>query len=183
MNDKYKKLLEEVAAFHGHVCGGIESGVRMSLAGLDRIGIHDPRGADKKKLVVFVEMDRCATDAVMIATGCSPGKRSLKVLDYGKMAATFVNVETRRAVRLAGKPWPNGKPPEVARSTDEELFTIADVEVELRPEDLPGPPVRSCECSHCGERVVDGREILREGKTLCRPCAEGLHYYRAAAAR
>lgn len=91
--DDYAALVEQAGRFHGHVCGGISTGVRMTMAGLRRLGLTDPRGRDRKRLLIFVEMDRCATDAIMTATGCSPGKRSLKILDHGKMAATFVDLE------------------------------------------------------------------------------------------
>ncbi len=177
--DDYAALVEQAGRFHGHVCRGIETGIRMAMAGLKLLGIEDPRGADRKKFVVFVECDRCVTDAIMAATGCSPGRRSLKVLDYGKMAATFVNLETNRAVRLVST-GVRGEElrPEVASMSDEQLFTITDVEVTLRPEDLPGKPTRRAACEACGERVMDGREVQRDGRVLCRPCAEGTRYYR-----
>jgi formylmethanofuran dehydrogenase subunit E len=180
--DDYPALLDEAGRFHGHVCGGISTGVRMAMAGLRRLGLTDPRGKDRKRLLVLVEMDRCAADAIMTATGCSPGKRSLKILDHGKMAATFVDLETGRAVRVAaGPPPPEGQELDYATAPDERFLTLADVRVELRPEDLPGKPVRVVTCAACGERVLDGREVQRGDRALCRPCAEGRAYYRPAA--
>jgi formylmethanofuran dehydrogenase subunit E len=179
--ENYAALLEEAVSFHGHVCGGIESGTRMAICGMKRIGISDPKGADRKNLMVFVEIDRCATDAIMVLTGCRPGKRTMKLVDNGKMAATFINLESGKAVRLSSKPWKNADGTSEKRDfttlADEELFNIMEVDVPLRPEDLPGKPVRSALCSRCGESVMDGREIEREGKTLCKPCFSGQDYY------
>jgi formylmethanofuran dehydrogenase subunit E len=191
MSDERKSLvvdefLEEAGRFHGHTCAGIACGVRMAVEGLARLGIGDPRGEDRKRFVVFVEADRCATDAIMVVTGCTPGKRSLKVLDHGKMAATFVDVETGRGVRLAALPWPDraqGDPPQdYARGEVATLFHVAEVLVPLRPVDLPGPSQRRTICARCGEQVMDGRDVERDGATLCRPCATGVSFYRAAGA-
>jgi formylmethanofuran dehydrogenase subunit E len=181
---QYQALLEEAGRFHGDVCRGIELGTRMTMRGLREIGIADPKGADRKKLIVFVEIDRCATDAIMALTGCRPGKRTMKVLDYGKMAATFVNLETGRAVRVAllGKRT-DIKDEEMAMDalSDDELLSVNPVEVDLRPEDLPGRPVRTRTCARCGENIMDGREIEAGGKDLCRSCFERKTYYRPQA--
>src|SRR5438874_11925862 len=97
------EYLHEAEVAHGHLCAGQVLGVRMAMAGLSRLGIEDPRGADRKRIVTFVEIDRCATDAVMVVTGCRLGKRALKFRDWGKVAATFVDVETGKAVRVAAR--------------------------------------------------------------------------------
>ena len=101
----FEKLLKESIKIHGHLCPGQVLGVRMSMLGLREIGIEDPKGKDKKNIIVFVEIDRCATDAIQSVTGCSLGKRSLKFLDYGKMAATFLNLKTGNAVRILAIPF------------------------------------------------------------------------------
>src|ERR1035441_5373880 len=90
---------------HGHLCAGQVLGVRLAMLGLVKLGIDDPRGnkEDRKRLVTFVEIDRCATDAVAVVTGCRLGKRALKFRDWGKVAATFVDVSTGKAVRIAAK--------------------------------------------------------------------------------
>src|SRR3990172_1589897 len=93
-----EELLQESTSAHGHHCAGQVLGVRMAMVGCREIDIDEPRGC--KKIMVYVEMDRCATDAMQAVTGCSLGKRTLKFLDYGKMAATFVNLETRQAIRV-----------------------------------------------------------------------------------
>src|SRR5262249_18152836 len=97
--------LREAELAHGHLCAGQVLGVRLAMLGLQKLGIADPRGnkEDRKRLVTFVEIDRCATDAVAVVTGCRLGKRALKFRDWGKVAATFVDVETGRAVRVAAK--------------------------------------------------------------------------------
>jgi len=101
--ESFEQLLTESTRIHGHICAGQVIGVRMSMAALDWIGITDPKGADRKKLYVLVEIDRCATDAIQSVTGCSLGKRSLRWLDFGVMAATFVHLETGRAVRVTAR--------------------------------------------------------------------------------
>lgn len=179
----YETLVEEAGKFHGDICHGIAIGTRMAMTGLRRIGIADPKGSDRKKLMVFVEIDRCATDAIMALTGCRPGKRTMKIRDYGKMAATFINIDTGKAVRVAIKrtPKPSGDRKEegsaFGRIPEEELFAITDVDVQLRPEDMPGKPLRRVSCSRCGENIMDGREIECQGQSICIPCSLGKDYY------
>ena len=100
---KFEDLLDESVKIHRHRCPGQVLGVRLSMLGLKIIGIEDPKGENRKDFIVFVEIDRCATDAIQSVTGCSLGKRSLKFLDYGKMAATFLNQKTSKAVRILAK--------------------------------------------------------------------------------
>src|ERR671921_2658412 len=94
------ELLVECERLHGHICPGQVLGVRMALLGCRLIGVNDPKGAERKSLIVWVEIDRCMTDAVSAVTGVRLGKRSLKYVDYGKVAATFLNTEAKRAVRI-----------------------------------------------------------------------------------
>lgn len=185
--------LDEARAFHGDVCAGIVLGTRLALLGLEAIGISDPKGKDRKDLIVYVETDRCATDAILSVTGCHPGKRSMKILDYGKMAATFINLKTGKGVRVVVRS--KGRPGEIrtremmdqepavdldqyAVMPADELFLLQDVSVELRPEDMPGKPLQISVCSACGEQVMDKREVVRDGQILCKPCREGATYYR-----
>src|SRR5487761_2300205 len=97
------ELLKEAEIAHGHLCAGQVLGVRMAMLGCARLGIDDPRGKDRKRLVTFVEIDRCATDAVALVTGCRLGKRALKFRDWGKVAATFVDLASHRAIRVAAR--------------------------------------------------------------------------------
>lgn len=184
-------LLQESVRLHGHICPGQVLGVRMAVAGLAHIGIDDPRGKDRKNLFVFVEMDRCATDAVQSVTGCSLGKRTMKFLDYGKMAATFLNAVTGKAVRVVALDNARHKAEELFPlienryaaqleaykiMPEEALFEVTAVSVRIKPEDLPGRPLRRVQCSRCGEYIQDIREVCRDGKILCRPC-DGKTYY------
>ena len=191
-NFDFETCVKEVEKFHGHLCAGIMMGTRMAILGMKAIGIDDPKGKDRKKLIVYVETDRCATDAILVVTGCQPGKRSMKILDYGKMAATFINLETGKAVRVAERNTDgdtlftremiqdNPRTTDYAKRSDEEMFTVTEVKVDIRPEDLPGTPLRSVPCAMCGERVLDMKDVTVDGKYLCRPCAEGNRYYSAA---
>lgn len=186
------KCLETARAFHGDVCAGIAIGTRMAIAGLKAIGIGDPKGKDRKDLIVFVEIDRCATDAIMAITGCQPGKRTMKIYDYGKMAATFLNLKTGKAVRLTVKETDGdrpagGQPGQGSGETsyvdkfislpEQDLLRIEEVKIDLKPEDLPGKPLRVVLCDECGERVMDMREKEQDGRILCRPCATRGRYY------
>lgn len=184
---EYRTLVDQAGKFHGEICHGIALGTRMTMSGLRRIGISDPKGADRKKLMVFVEIDRCATDAIMALTGCRPGKRTMKIRDYGKMAATFINLESGKSVRVvtrSNRNMPEGDPvgePYHNELLEEEMFLIREVEVQLLPEDMPGKPLRKVICSSCGETVLDGREIEHQGKSLCRPCFAQSDYCHAVA--
>ncbi len=188
----FAALLEESVKVHGHICPGQVLGVRMAMLGLEEVGITDPRGKDRKSLMVFVEVDRCATDAIQSVTGCSLGRRTLKFLDYGKMAATFLNLGTGKAVRVSAREDSRRKAKEYFPENgdkyeaqlqaykimdDSELFDKMIVSVKVNPEDLPGRPSRRVRCSSCGEYVQDLREVSVEGKALCRPCASGRVYY------
>jgi len=189
----FEKLLQESVRIHGHICPGQVLGVRMSMLGLREIGISDPKGKDRKSIIVFVEMDRCATDAVQSVTGCSLGRRTMKFMDYGKMAATFLNIETGRAVRVIAKEESRQNAKEYLPEhgdkyeaqleaykimPDDELFHLMEVHVKMNPEDMPGRPLRRIKCESCGEYVQDLREVYKDGKVLCRPCADSGYYER-----
>lgn len=187
----FETLLDESAKIHGHLCPGQVLGVKMTMLGLREVGITDPKGKDRKSIIVFVEMDRCATDAVQSVTGCSLGHRTMKFMDYGKMAATFLNLKTGKAFRVIAREDSREKAkgyfPEIENKytaqleaykimTDEELFDVMEVNVKINPEDMPGRPLRRIKCDECGEYVQDMREVYRDGKVLCRPCADSGYY-------
>lgn len=191
IDPEFQKLLDISVKTHGHLCPGQVLGVRMSMLGLDLIGIKDPKGEDRKKLIVYVEIDRCATDAIQSVTGCRLGKRSLKFVDLGKMAATYVNLETGRAVRILAIEESKEKAknyfPEMEDKykaqleaykimPDEDLFEWKDVKVDIPEQDMPGRPLRRIRCAKCGEHVQDMRETDVDGSLLCRSCAEGPYY-------
>ncbi len=191
MTNSFESLLDESVKTHGHLCPGQVLGVRMSMLGLKKIGIDEPKGKDRKNLIVFVEIDRCATDAIQSVTGCSLGHRTMKFMDYGKMAATFANLKTGKAKRIVAREdardkakeyFPHIKDKYEAQTEaykimpDEELFEIMEVTVNIRPEDMPGRPIKRVMCNTCKEYVQDLRETVKDGKIICKPCAEGGYY-------
>lgn len=182
MND-YDIAFEKARIFHGHVCPGIVLGTRLTLAGLRELGMNPHE--HNRDLIVFMEIDRCGTDAVQAITGCTLGHRTLKFRDYGKFAATFVHLATMRAVRVAVSEKNRAEhdrldPKEVlitlASAPDDEILKIEHVRVEISDTDIPGVPRQKSVCSSCKERIMDGREIITDGKTLCKNCA-GESYY------
>ena len=188
------EYLEDAAVAHGHLCAGQVLGVRMAMFGLKTLGLNDPQGKDRKRIVTFVEIDRCATDAVMVVTGCRLGKRALKFRDWGKVAATFVDTETGKAVRVAAressKALARSLHPEVPDKnqqqmmayrelSDEQMFQTQWVRVPLPPEEFPGYKSERIVCESCGEGINFRREVRREGKILCRGCA-GESYFEPA---
>jgi len=181
--DEYLRDAEQA---HGHLCAGQILGVRMAMLGLVKLGIDDPRGKDRKRLVTFVEIDRCATDAVAVVTGCRLGKRALKFRDWGKVAATFVDLSTSKAIRVAAKEssktLARQMHPEIENKnqqqmlayremSDDDLFAMQCVKVELPPEEFPGYKGDRAVCEICGEGINFRREVRREGKVLCHACA------------
>ncbi|WP_136808309.1 FmdE family protein [Desulfosediminicola flagellatus] len=189
--ESFDALLEESTRIHGHVCPGQVLGVRMSLLGLKLINVTDPKGRDRKNIYVFVEIDRCATDAIQSVTGCSAGKRTLKLIDHGVMAATFVNLENDKAVRITAleesrelsKKYCGHILDKRVRQLeaykimpDAELFSIQHVEAKIPPEDLPGRPIKRVQCQGCGDWVQDNRDVVKDGQVLCRRCS-GKQYF------
>ncbi len=185
--------LREAEVAHGHLCAGQVLGVRLAMLGLEKLGIADPRGnkEDRKRLVTFVEIDRCATDAISLVTGCRLGKRALKFRDWGKMAATFVDLSTGKAIRIAAKESSKALAhtmhPEIEsknqqqmlayrETPEDDLFTKQWVKVELPAEEFPGYKGERIVCAECGEGINFRREVLRDGHVLCRACA-GEQYY------
>jgi formylmethanofuran dehydrogenase subunit E len=186
-------LIREAEIAHGHLCAGQILGVRLAMLGLAQLGIEDPRGnkKDRKRLVTFVEIDRCATDAIAVVTGCRLGKRALKFRDWGKMAATFIDLETGRAIRIAAKESSKKLARELhpeledknqqqmlayREMKDDDLFSMQWVKVELPAEEFPGYKGERIVCAECGEGINFRREVEREGRVLCRACA-GERYY------
>lgn len=179
----YDILFAKAREFHGHVCAGIVLGTRLTIAGLRELGLNPQE--HHRDLIVYMEIDRCGTDAVQAITGCSLGHRSLKFRDYGKFAATFVDLKSGRAVRVAVDEKNRAKhdqmdPKEMlqalATAPDEEILKIQRVSVEIPENDIPGMPKHKTVCTQCGERVMDGREFVREGKAVCKACADGAYY-------
>ena len=186
--DEYVALAEQA---HGHICAGQILGLRMAIYGLKLLALDDPTGKHRKRLVTFIEIDRCATDAIPVVTGCRLGKRALKFRDFGKVAATFCDLEADRAVRVvaleSSKQRASEMFPEIAgrnaqqmrayrEMPDEELFRSQWVRVKLGPEEFPGYKGERAICAQCGEGINFKREVVRDERVLCKSCA-GERYY------
>lgn len=195
--ESFPDLLRQAEIAHGHLCAGQVLGVRMAMLGCSRLGLSDPRGRDRKRLVTWIEIDRCATDAIGVVTGCRLGKRALKFRDWGKMAATFADLQTGRAIRIVALESSKEKArlfhPEIESKNrqqmlayrelpDEDLFSAQWVEVALDPHEMPGYRGQRVACAQCGEGVNYDRFVEREGRRLCLACASpSERYYRPAA--
>jgi formylmethanofuran dehydrogenase subunit E len=193
-------LLHDAELAHGHLCAGQILGVRMAMLALARLGIDDPRprtlpdgnlNPDRKRLVVFVEIDRCATDAIGVVTAARVGKRALKLRDFGKMAATFVDLNqplgdhNYKALRivalesskaLAAQLYPdlekNAQQMKSYRDLpDADLFAETWVRVPLPPSEFPGYKGQRTLCARCGEGINFDRFVDLDGQRLCLPCA------------
>jgi formylmethanofuran dehydrogenase subunit E len=195
------ELLREAEIAHGHLCAGQVLGVRMAMLALTRLGIEDPRSKtspNRKRLVTIVEIDRCATDAIGVVTGCRVGKRALKLRDWGKMAATFVDLSAAlgndeyKALRVVALESSKGRAgelyPELPKNAqqmrayrelpDDELFSEQWVSVPLPPSEFPGYKGARLTCARCGEGVNFDRFVERGGERLCLACAdESQRYY------
>lgn len=187
----FDDLLHEAEVAHGHLCAGQILGVRMAMLGCQRLGIEEPKGANRKRLVTFVEIDRCATDAIAVVTGCRLGKRALKFRDWGKMAATFIDLkpalpEEQRAIRIAALESSKQRArefyPEIADKNqqqmrayrdmpDADLFSEEWVRVTLDAREMPGYKSPRIVCAECGEGINYDREVRRDGEVLCQGCA------------
>jgi formylmethanofuran dehydrogenase subunit E len=186
--DEYVALAEQA---HGHICAGQILGLRMAIYGLQLLELDDPTGKHRKRLVTFIEIDRCATDAIPVVTGCRLGKRALKFRDFGKVAATFCDLEADRAVRVVALESSKQRavemfPEIVGRNAqqmrayrempEEELFLSQWVRVKLGPEEFPGYKAARAICAECGEGINFKREVVRDERVLCKSCA-GERYY------
>ena len=187
----FDELLRDAEEAHGHLCAGQVLGVRMAMLGLELLGIDDPRGKDRKRLITYVEIDRCMTDAVAVVTGCRLGKRALKFRDWGKVAATFVDLESGKAVRIAAKESSKALAremhPEIESKNQQQmlayrempiadLFAVQWVKVSVPSQELPGYKGERIVCAECGEGINFQREVRHDDKILCQSCAGGKYF-------
>lgn len=191
--DRFMKALEELlnmtAALHHQLCPRQVLGVRMGLWAGELLQLDLPQ-ADKR-LLTIVETDGCFSDGVAVATGCWVGRRTLRVEDYGKVAATFVDTQTGQAWRLAPHPLARQRAVDYApkatnrweamllgyqRMTMEGLFVRQRVQLTPPVETILSQPGWRVLCEHCGEEIMNGREVVRDEATLCRSCAGGGYY-------
>jgi formylmethanofuran dehydrogenase subunit E len=193
--EEFESLLTSSAEAHGHLCPGQVVGVRMAILGCRLIGLDDPQSsAQIKKLIVYVEMDRCTADAVAHIAGVKLGRRSLKFMDYGIMAASFVNLESGRAFRVISTEESRALAmvyaPEIPekyqqqleaykRMPDSVLFRVEEVMINICDADLPGPTLYKTTCVGCGQVVRDRREVMVDGRPYCVPCAGGAYFRNA----
>lgn len=191
----FEALLRASAKEHGHLCPGQVVGVRMAMLGCRLIGLDDPTCYKQiKKLIVYVEMDRCTADAIAYATGVKLGRRSLKFMDYGIMAATFVNLETGKAFRVLSteesRDLADAYAPEIPgkharqleaykRMPDSVLFRVQKVDARVKDADMPGPTRYKATCQLCGQVIRDGREIIRNNQAICKPCTQESYFKHA----
>ncbi len=186
-----KALLAASAARHSHLCPRQVLGVRIGLAGVASLGVDVTQ--KKKNLLVIVESDGCFTTGVEIATGASVGHRTLRVADYGKIAATFVHVDTGAAVRVAPRPRVRELARRYAprerrryfamlagyqRMPDEALLSLQPVQLTTPVAALISRQGARAVCALCGEEIINEREVLHQGQTVCQACA-GYGYYKA----
>lgn len=191
-----RPYLEESAARHKHLCPRQVLGVRLGLRGLLALGLMDetyqPFDNKNKRLLTIVEIDGCGADGISVATDCQVGRRTMRVLDYGKMAATLIDTKTEQAVRV----WPRSDIRQTARQytpdarsrwhayldayqliPDEKLLHVQPVELTQSLAEILSRPNLRTNCDQCGEEVMNEREVVVDGRTLCQTCA-GNGYYR-----
>lgn len=177
-------LLQQSAALHSHLCPRQVLGVRMGMYAAALLSLPLPQS--DKRLFTFVETDGCFADGVMVATGCSLGHRTMRLIDYGKAAATFVDTVTERAVRIAPHPLSRTRAREYAPDADShwraqlegyqivpaaELFQARTVELKLSLKALISQHGPRVTCAECGEEIINERQVEVDGRVLCRSCA------------
>lgn len=182
-------LLSASAARHSHLCPRQVLGVRMGLLGIKMLGLRVPR--KDKRLLVIIETDGCFADGIMVATGTSVGARTLRIQDYGKIAATFVDIKTGKAIRLAPRQGIRTLAWEYAPSErrqyfaqlkayqvmpEEELFSVQQVDLTPSAQVLISRAGVRTSCSVCGEEIINQREFILDGNTLCHACYQPAYY-------
>lgn len=193
------ELLEQSAALHRHLCPRQVLGVRMGMLAGEVLGLDLPQVDSRacapgagKRLLTIVETDGCASDGIAVATNCWVGRRTMRVEDYGKVAATFVDTHTGQAVRII----PRGQARALAREfapearnrweaqrlgyqrmPAEDLFSVQSVCLNTPLEQIVSRAGKRAICDLCGEEIMNEREVVRAGSALCRACA-GPAYYR-----
>ena len=183
-------LLEKSARDHSHLCPRQILGVRLGLAGLSALGFDDPPTG--KRLLIITETDGCFADGLSAATNCTVGHRTLRVEDYGKVAAVFVDVNTGRAVRVAPVLDIRQRAYSYALDEsrhyfaqmqayqimpDEEIFTVNEVQLAASIESIVSRPGMRVNCDVCGEEIMNEREIHQNGFTLCHTCTGNSYYH------
>jgi len=187
------ELLQASAVLHDHLCPRQVLGVRMGLLAAELLGLSLPQ--TDKRLLTIVETDGCFADGIATATNCWVGHRTLRIVDYGKVAATFVDSETGRAFRVAPHPQSRERAPLYAegvhghwqtyllgyqRMPVDQLFAWREVSLIDDVRAIISHPKARAVCARCTEEIVNEREVIRDGRVLCRACADGAYYQEPA---
>jgi formylmethanofuran dehydrogenase subunit E len=177
-------LLEQSAALHNHLCPRQVLGVRMGLYAGRLLRLELPQTT--KRLYTFIETDGCFADGISVATGCWLGHRTLRLMDYGKVAATFVDSDNGYALRIRPHPAARARAVEYcpdAKSRwhtqleayqimpDAELLMVQEVDLNTSLSALISRPGVRVTCSACGEEILNERELIINGQPICRGCA------------
>ena len=182
-------LLRTAEGYHNRLCPRQVLGMRLGLLGGKILGIPLPQ--HDKQLLIIAELDGCGVSGISIATGCTVGHRTLRIVDYGKMAATFIDTKTEQAVRITPQPNIRQLAQEVApdqpsrwhaqllgyqRIPDDQLLRAQTVQLNTKVSDIISRAGHRVSCDTCNEEIINQREIVRDGQTLCQSCA-GNGYY------
>lgn len=183
------EILRESSARHKHLCPRQVLGSRMALYASELLGLELPRV--DKRLLVIAETDGCTVDGLIAATGCHVGGRTLRILDLGKVAATFIDTHTESSFRiipssasrtLAVEYLPKSRNRWEAMLkgyqviSNEELFKVHAVRLNIPLAEIISKPGKKATCDICGEEIINGRELMKNNAVLCRACA-GENYY------
>ena len=187
--DRFKELLESTAMRHHHLCPRQVLGVRMGLLAGEILKIDLPQ--TDKRLFTFVECDGCGMGGIEVATGCRVDRRTMRVMDYGKLAATFVDTLTGRSFRIKPHPACRQRAEQFAPHftdswhsqleayqvmSNEALLAIQPVELRVSLEKIISRPGLRAICEDCSEEITNQREVLVDGRILCRACAGDIYY-------
>ncbi len=182
-------LLERSARDHAHLCPRQILGVRMGLHGIEILQIEP--NCENKRLFIIAETDGCFVDGVTAATNCAIGHRTLRVEDYGKVAATFIDTQTDCAVRISpvldirerayihAPAAPSRYQSQLQAYQNmpaDEMFKVENVTLNINLAQIIARPGLRVKCERCGEEIMNQREVIQNGVTLCHTCAHGGYY-------
>lgn len=191
------QLLARSAERHHHLCPRQVLGVRLGLGGLIALGLLTadatlPFCNNDKRLLTIVETDGCGADGIAVATDSFVGRRTLRVEDYGKVAATLIDTHTGLAVRVAptavsrtlAQDYAPNQPDRwhqyligYQRIPNEQLVAIQPVTLHRSLAEILSEPGRRTICQQCQEEVMNEREVVGEdGRILCQTCAGNSYY-------
>lgn len=190
------ETLAQSAALHKHLCPRQVLGARIGMYAAELFGLELPQTG--KRLVALVETDGCFADGLSAATGCWLGRRTLRLIDYGKAAATLIDTRVGQAIRIWPSPHARARAAEFAPAGRSrwhsylDAYQVMPTELLLCAEEvtlqidlaalISRPGARVC-CAACGEEIINEREVMRAGRVLCRSCAGAAYYAQAGQQR